>query len=65
MPQAPNTTIDVTPYFDRKVAALRQHASQIPDPEALVLRLRERMLDPSSPEDAPRYVERFRKIDLG
>jgi LmbE family N-acetylglucosaminyl deacetylase len=64
MPQTANTVIDVTDQFDRKVAALRQHASQIGDPADLIRRLRERMLDPESPPDAPRYVERFRRIDL-
>jgi LmbE family N-acetylglucosaminyl deacetylase len=64
MPQTANTVIDVTDQFDRKVAALRQHASQIGDPADLIRRLHERMLDPESPPDAPRYVERFRRIDL-
>jgi LmbE family N-acetylglucosaminyl deacetylase len=64
MPQTANTIIDVTDQFDRKVAALRHHVSQIGDPAGLVPRLRERMLDPESPPDAPRYVERFRRIDL-
>lgn len=64
IPQTPNTVIDVTAFFDRKIQALRQHVSQIGDPEALVSRLQDRMLDPSSPPECPRYVERFRRIDL-
>jgi LmbE family N-acetylglucosaminyl deacetylase len=64
MPQAPNTVIDVTAYFDQKLQALRQHVSQIADPDDLVTRLQERMLDPASPPESPRYVERFRRIDL-
>ena len=64
MPQTPNTVIDVTAMFERKVEALRRHASQIADPEALLLRLKDRMLDPSAPPESPRYVERFRRIDL-
>lgn len=64
MPQTANMIIDVTDQFDRKVAALRHHVSQIGDPAGLVQRLRDRMLDPESPPDAPRYVERFRRIDL-
>jgi LmbE family N-acetylglucosaminyl deacetylase len=31
----PNQFIDVTDTFDRKVAALREHASQLPEPEKL------------------------------
>jgi len=65
MPQTSNTVIDVTTMFERKVEALRRHASQIADPEALVLRLKDRMIDPTSPPESPRYVERFRRIDLG
>jgi LmbE family N-acetylglucosaminyl deacetylase len=64
MPQTPNTVIDVTAMFERKVEALRQHASQIADADALLARLRDRMIDPSSPPESPRYVERFRRIDL-
>jgi len=64
-PQNPNTLVDVTGFFERKFTALLAHRSQISDPQALEARLRERMLDPNSPPDAPRYVERFRRIDLG
>jgi LmbE family N-acetylglucosaminyl deacetylase len=64
MPQTPNTVIDVTAMFERKVEALRRHASQITDPDALLLRLKDRMIDPSAPPESPRYVERFRRIDL-
>lgn len=65
MPQTANTLIDVTGTLERKIAALREHRSQIPDPAGLEARIRERLLDPSSPPEAPRYVERFRLIDLG
>jgi LmbE family N-acetylglucosaminyl deacetylase len=65
MPQTPNTLVDVTAFIDRKIAALRQHRSQIPDQAGLETRIRERLLDPAGPPDAPRYVERFRLIDLG
>jgi len=64
MPQTPNTVIDVTESFERKVEALCQHASQIGDADALRIRLKDRMLDPSSSPELPRYVERFRRIDL-
>lgn len=38
----PDTWIDIAPTFDLKLAALRQHASQIREPHALESRLRER-----------------------
>jgi len=65
MPQTANTVVDVTATVARKITALREHRSQIPDQAGLEARIRERMLDPASPPDAPRYVERFRLIDLG
>ena len=65
MPQTANTFIDVTGTLERKIAALREHRSQIPDQAGLEARIRERLLDPASQPEAPRYVERFRLIDLG
>jgi LmbE family N-acetylglucosaminyl deacetylase len=61
----PNTAVDVTNYIDRKIAALREHKSQIREPEGLEDRIRQWLLDSNSPPDAPRYVERFQRIDLG
>jgi LmbE family N-acetylglucosaminyl deacetylase len=60
----PDVTIDVTAYLETKILALTEHKSQIDDREALAARLRERMLDPTSPAEAPRYVERFKHIQL-
>lgn len=62
--QHPNTIVNVTKYFDRKLSALKEHASQIPNMKVLEKNLRERMLDADSPPDAPRYIERFMRIDL-
>jgi LmbE family N-acetylglucosaminyl deacetylase len=59
-----DTCIDVTAYFERKVQALKEHTSQIRSPERLRKRLQERMMDPESSIDAPRYIEQFRRIDL-
>lgn len=64
VPHTPNTFIDVTATVSRKIAALREHRSQIPDQAGLEARIRERLLDPNSTQDAPRYIERFRVIDL-
>ena len=60
----PNTDVDVTAYVERKIEALRMHVSQIPDPDEMAQRVRDRMLDPASPPDAPRFVERFMRLDL-
>jgi LmbE family N-acetylglucosaminyl deacetylase len=60
----PNTTIDVTDYFDIKLSALKEHRSQVKDLDELADRLRKRMLDPNSPPDSPRYIETFKRIRL-
>ncbi|MFA9402243.1 MAG: PIG-L deacetylase family protein [Anaerolineales bacterium] len=62
--QHPNITVDITDFFSQKVAALTEHRSQIKDITALEERMRSRMLDPESPPDDPRYIERFRRIVL-
>ncbi len=62
--QHPNITVDITEFFSQKVAALSEHRSQIKDITALEERMRKRMLDPESPPDDPRYIEKFRRIEL-
>jgi LmbE family N-acetylglucosaminyl deacetylase len=57
----PNVIIDVTEYWDKKIQALLQHASQIGDSE----RFRSRMLSRHTPEstmELPRFEERFYRI---
>jgi LmbE family N-acetylglucosaminyl deacetylase len=63
-PVHPNTSIDVTAFMDLKLKALTEHRSQIDDFESLTERLRKRMLDPDSPTDAVRYIERFAYIGI-
>ncbi len=60
----PNLSIDVTAFIERKLIALSKHSSQLRDLDALGDRLRQWMLDPQSPPDAPRYVERYLRIAL-
>jgi LmbE family N-acetylglucosaminyl deacetylase len=60
----PNTVVDVTDFIDRKIEALKEHRSQIRDIESLADRIRSRMQDAESPPDAPRFVERFKRIHL-
>ncbi len=57
----PNTTIDVTSTWERKVSALHCHATQISDMAQLDERMRGRRTPESSPED-PRYEEKFRRF---
>ncbi len=62
--QHPNIVVDVTEYMDAKLQALRQHKSQITDFEGLETRLRESMLDPDHVGKKPRWIERFRRIEI-
>lgn len=63
-PVHPNTAIDVTEFMHLKLKALTEHRSQIDDFDSLTERLRKRMLDPESPADAVRYIERFAYIEI-
>ncbi|MGQ9681061.1 MAG: PIG-L deacetylase family protein [Anaerolineae bacterium] len=58
----PDTWFDTTEFIDRRLAALRCHATQINDPEALEKRVRENT-DPRQPAGSlPRYAEGFRRV---
>jgi len=61
--QSPDTTIDVSLYFERKLQALRCHRSQISDFDELAAEMRRRYLDPAAPPEAPRHIERFRSLE--
>ncbi|MFN8481704.1 MAG: PIG-L deacetylase family protein [Anaerolineae bacterium] len=61
---APDTWVDVTDTFERKIASLREHKSQIKDMDGLAQRMRERMRAAESAEDAPVYREGFRLLKL-
>jgi LmbE family N-acetylglucosaminyl deacetylase len=57
----PNLMIDVTEYWDIKIQALKQHASQIGDIKMMEERMRNRHTQDSTLENA-RYEEGFRRI---
>ncbi|MBI5666619.1 MAG: PIG-L family deacetylase [Chloroflexi bacterium] len=59
----PNVKVDITPYVETRIRALREHKSQIADMDALEQRIRGN-IDPEAPPDAPRYVEVFRVLNL-
>jgi LmbE family N-acetylglucosaminyl deacetylase len=61
---APSLVLDVTDTWERKILALKEHKSQIGDPQALVERMRARR-KPGSTAQTPRYQEAFRRIKLG
>ena len=61
----PNVKVDVTDYLDVQINALREHKSQISDMDGLAKRLRERKVDPESPENAPRLIESFHVVTFG
>jgi len=62
--QHPNIEVDVTSTLKKKIRALSEHKSQIRDIEALEERLKDYMRDDESPPDDPRFIERFRRIEL-
>lgn len=64
LPNEPNTIIDVTPQWEKKILALHEHKSQIGAPDEFDARMRERRTEDSTPEH-PRYEEKFRRILLG
>ena len=60
----PNTTVDVSEAVETQIRSLYAHKSQISDMEKMAERIRERSLDPNSPPEYPRHIERFRVIQL-
>ncbi len=61
LPKEPNLVLDVTNTWEKKVAALMQHHSQIGDQEAFKLRMSNRRANDSS-DDTPRFEESFKRI---
>ena len=60
----PTHTVDVTDSIERQIQSLRAHKSQISDMDKLAERIRERSLDPNSPPEYPRRIEKFRVITM-
>jgi LmbE family N-acetylglucosaminyl deacetylase len=59
----PNTTVDVTSTWERKIEALHHHVTQISDMGKLDERMRGRHTPDSTPE-SPRYEEKFRRFNF-
>jgi LmbE family N-acetylglucosaminyl deacetylase len=62
--QEPNVTLDVTDYWETKIRALYEHASQIGDREKFTERMHSRRA-PDSTAEQPRYEEKFRRLIFG
>ena len=62
-----NQYVDITETFDRKVAAVRAHASQIQDPASLAGRLRQRIAPSTAAAGLPegRLAEAFQVVVTG
>jgi len=60
----PDIEIDVTDEWQSKIAALHEHRSQIGDTEEFDRRMLSRRT-PDSTDEAPRFVERFRRFKFG
>jgi len=60
----PNIRVDVTDSIETQIKSLHEHKSQISDMEKMAERIRERSLDPDSPPEYPRHIEKFRVINL-
>jgi LmbE family N-acetylglucosaminyl deacetylase len=60
----PNMILDVTDTWQMKVTALKEHRSQVGDPEKFEERMRSRRT-PDSSGEIPRYEEKFRRFKFG
>ena len=57
----PNLIVDVTPYWETKIDAIKEHKTQIEDVEAMISKMRGRLAD-GADLDNPRYEEKFIRI---
>jgi LmbE family N-acetylglucosaminyl deacetylase len=57
----PGITIDVTPFWQKKLKALLEHKSQIGDPDQFLEKMASRRME-NSTVDHPRYEEGFRRL---
>lgn len=64
LPAEPNVSLDITEFMGVKLQALFEHKSQIGNPKDLEQRLLSRHT-PDSDLENPRYVETYKRINLG
>ncbi|HLA43134.1 MAG TPA: PIG-L deacetylase family protein [Aggregatilineales bacterium] len=66
LPTVPNYRVEITAYRQTQINALKQHRSQIGEPEEFEKRMAQRFDKTlTENEESPRYVEYFRVIELG
>ena len=53
-----------TLYYDNDIDDSPLRESQIADMDKMAERIRQRSLDPASPPEYPRHIEKFRVINL-
>jgi LmbE family N-acetylglucosaminyl deacetylase len=61
--ETPDTYIDVSATFDRKIDALKAHESQVGAAESLEERIRERLTDVGAPQGLP-MAEAFKVVKM-
>lgn len=61
IPNTATVVLDVTDFWDVKINALKEHKSQIGEPEKLAERMRSRKTAESTAEQ-PRFEEKFRRL---
>ena len=62
-PTAPNTILDVTPYVEAKIAGIREHHSQVKDPEGMARRIPQGLFRMMA-DGSSGYYENFRRVML-
>lgn len=60
----PTLNVDVTDAIERQIESLRAHKTQIADMDKMADNIRKRSLDPNSPPEYPRRIERFHVINM-
>ena len=63
LPETPNLILNITEFWQKKINALACHQSQIGDLEKFKSRMKNRKT-PDSPEEHPKYEEKFRRINF-
>jgi len=63
LPVEPTIVLDITDIWEIKLQALKEHKSQIGDPDKFEERMRSRHTDDSTNEN-PRYEEKFRRLSF-
>jgi LmbE family N-acetylglucosaminyl deacetylase len=58
----PNMTVDITETWNVKIQAIMEHKTQVQDTDKLIERFKSRRVE-GTPEEDPRYEEKFRVVN--